>query len=172
MPKLVLQMMLFTFPQQSIHNMNETDLKKTLHFLNIPSKNTKDEMINQIQTINHKQRELIGQHRIDIGGYYLSNYNTYKSFKLISIDPVETYHMINADKCFKITYDGRWRTFNENGHEILGYQNYDDFRNAILFIHQYKHVFKMTQYLIQHHILLPDIATHMINNYPKTFRII
>ena len=83
---------------------------------------------------------MIGSSRIDIGGYYVNNKTSFKSFKLVSIATIETYKLEKNNQCYNVIYDGKWSTINQT-------DNFDEFRTTILFIKNYIHTYKMIYYL-------------------------
>ena len=146
-------MPIFTFPKTS-DKTSDSQLEK---YYNINLNKTKENMINTIKSWDY----IIDCHRIDIGGYYIPSYLGYESFIKTSDGDIEHYITTTKTRLYKLSYSTNgW--FSASNISLMNIPEYDRLRSYILFIEQYRHLYCMTQYLINNHILMDDIVTHML----------
>ena len=152
-------MPIFTFPARSLNNTSNVEMQKLLNYYNI-NINKSENIIDSIKQLDYKQRvrieNVIFSPKINIGGYYIPSYLKYDSF----IKSNNVYKMTDHNKTSSIMVYSNKQWYKDS---MAGYNpEYDRLRSYILFIEQYRHLYCMTQYLINNHILMDDIVTHML----------
>lgn len=167
---------IFTFPRNPLNELSNIDLTKILTYYNIKlpkditksvSLDTREIIMNMIRGLHYTQRIFIMAHRIDIGGYYIPIKDCYfDSFiKQPSITNHEIYILTISTKTYELLYcndEREWKFKYPNKNlPCIDIKDLIELRKSILFIENLKHLYNMTTYLLDNHILIKDIVTHI-----------